>query len=220
MNSDIKRSSLGWALGIFLGLVCAGVFVYADSITTTFNSGDTLHAADVNAIVNAVNQVQGNAGNGACVTNAGDDAGGMVRVGSVCVDKFLSRLGASVLSGATPTCSTDGKTCSAVAVSTATGTINYQVSFAQAARACANAGKRLLTPGEWVAANAAGALSDVTDGKAEYVSVMASGSGTNPLTVGYIGTNIAGGGAGVPQGFVNIAYNDNTSVFISFRCAR
>ena len=64
-------------------------------------------------------------------------------------------------------------------------------------------------------------MRDVADTKAEYVSVIASpATSTDPLTVGYIGTNIAGGGAGVPQAFVNALYNDNTNTFISFRCAR
>lgn len=190
---------------------------------TTFTNGTTISSSAMNANFTAVKTTVDalDKSSGACTVNAGDDASSMTRVGPVCVDKYLSRLSAATLSGGSPTCSVDGVTCSAVAVSTATGTINYLVSFAQAARTCANAGKRLLTPAEWVAAFAAGALNDVTDTKAEYVSVIASpGTATDALTVGYIGTNISGGGAGVPQAFVNAIYNDNTNTFISFRCAR
>jgi hypothetical protein len=102
------------------------------------------------------------------------------------------------------------------------------MSWAQAARACANVGKRLLTGGEWLMAKAKGGLNGIADGKAEYVdSLLAVPSGTSVVQGVYIGPNLNSGGAGVAQMYANLAYNDDGTLsgpsaqdFISFRCAR
>ena len=129
MNSNIKRSSLGWALGIFLGLVCAGAFVYAGGLTK-YNSGDTLTAADMNAIVNNIN------GTGGCPGNPAVPGDAMVRVGSTCVDKYEASIVGNV----------------AQSVAGVLPAVN--VTWFDAANACVAAGKRLLTNAEWQAAAA------------------------------------------------------------------
>ncbi len=217
MKSKIKHFSFGWALGIFLGLVCAGAFVYAGGITSRYNTGDTLHATDMNAILDNLN------GKGSCPGNFDVPGDAMVRVGSICVDTNLARID---FTG----CALDGTTgCTAVPTSTAAGTAATAMSWAQAARACANAGKRLLTPGEWLTAKSLGILNDITDGNAEWVDLLVTtgtnntGSGsTAPVQGTYIGPNLASAGSGVAQMFSNVAYNADNSgnTFISFRCAR
>lgn len=138
MKSNIKHSSLGWAVGILLGLVCAGAFVYAGGLST-YNPGDTLKAADMNAIVGSIN------GTGGCAGNPAVPGDTMVRVGATCVDKYEASINAGVAA-------------SVANVAPATG-----VTWFQAADACAKAGKRLLTNAEWQTA-AAGSPAGVTSG--------------------------------------------------------
>jgi hypothetical protein len=164
-----------------------------------------------------VNNLKGNLANGSCRANDGTVDANAVRVGSVCVDKFRQ----TVTIG---TCSADGTTnCGSVTPSSggaAGGTTG--LSFSQAARACANAGKRLLTPGEWLMARTLGTVSDMTtDTKAEWVDVAGPGAAaSDPMQVGYAGTNLASAGSGVAQIFVNAAYDATGLAFVYFRCAR
>ena len=181
-------------------------------------------------VVADINNLKGNLTGGTCVTNNTSDK--MVRVGPICVDQYLARL-----SGALGNCNLDGTngagTCDIVAESTATGTPIKadQITWAQAARACANAGKRLLTPGEWMMARAAGQLSEVVVENMEFVDAVDKGatpSDTTPLNVGHIGPRNAAGGA--VQLFTDVPYTTqpgDTTVFgpsggtwIGFRCAR
>jgi hypothetical protein len=218
MGSINKLSSLGYALGISLGVALSGVVYATGPITDTFTAGGTLTADNMNNIKNAVNDLQ--TSSGACTKNAGDDTGGVVRVGSICVDKFRARATLS-------TCSGDGRTnCTGVvALSTATGTALDTVSYAQAARACANAGKRLLTPGEWVMvwtmAATAGISEITTDGAAEWVaSAGDGGGGAAELQGAYVGPDMGGlSGPGVLGYRVNGTYRTGFN-FIRFRCAR
>ena len=240
MSTNKKRFSRGWVIGIVLGLGSSAAVVLASSVGITFSSGQTLTAADMNTIVSAVNQVQGNAGNGTCVTNAGDDASGMIRVGSICVDKNPASLWNGT--GATATaitampagCSVEGTGCTGanviVALTKATpGTALKDataITWAQAAAACANAGKHLLTPGEWMMARGnASIVGMTTDGAAEYVDAVgpSAGAANDVMQAGYMGQNLAGNGpASVVDLFVNIDYNavSGGATWLGFRCAR
>ncbi len=221
-----------------------------------FIPGDTLNAAHMNDIKGAVNdndtRVTTNTGNittntgnittntgnittnttaitnlqtgaGTCVGNSGDDTGGVVRVGSNCVDKFRAR-------ATLGNCAGDGRTGSdcpnVVATSTATGPALTNVSYAQAARACANAGKRLLTPGEWVMVwtmvSTVGITDINTDLDGEWVSSAGSGGGGASKAQGaYIGPDLGGAiGSGLLGYRENADYDDTTNSFIYFRCGR
>lgn len=229
MSIHKKRFSVGWALGIFLGIVCGGALVYAGSIATTYKNGDTLQAADLNAIVGALNQVQGNAGNGACVTNNSSDE--MVRVGPICVDKYPASLWSDASGTATDVtaipggCAPEGTGCSGiVAQSRATpGTLKNAtaITYAQALVSCANAGKRLLTPGEWMTASAVGTATGMaTTDSLEFVDGFTSATGTTVAQASYMGPTTAAGGK--LQFVSNVAYNATNVAWswLGFRCAR
>ena len=225
MSSNKKRFSLGWAVGILLGLTCSAGVVYA------FTDGETLTAAKMNEL--ATNT-------GACIANAGDDANGMVRVGSICVDKNPASLWSST--AASPTaitsmpagCTAEGTGCTGanviVALTKATpGTALKDataITWAQAAAACANAGKHLLTPGEWMMARGnASIVGMTTDGAAEYVDAIGPSAGAlnDVMQAGYMGQNLAANGpASVVDLFVNIDYNavSGGATWLGFRCAR
>lgn len=100
----------------------------------------------------------------------GNDASDiMVRVGNVCVDKYEASVwdatGSSQITGTLP-CSVNGSNCSATdntgadntnaiyARSVSGVTPTARITWYQAAQACANAGKRLLTNAEWQVAAA------------------------------------------------------------------
>jgi hypothetical protein len=224
MSSINKFSFIRWILG--MALVATSGIALAGSISDPdYATGDTLTADKMQNIKNAVNDnntrlTNIETGTGGCVKNAGDDTGGVVRVGSICVDKFRAR-------ATLGTCSGDGRTNCAgvVALSTVTGTALDTVSYAQAARACANAGKRLLTPGEWVMvwtmAATAGISEITTDGAAEWVaSAGDGGGGAAELQGAYVGPDMGGlSGPGVLGYRVNGTYRTGFN-FIRFRCAR
>lgn len=239
MSTNKKRFSRGWAIGVVLGLGSTAAVVLATTTGLTFTSGQPLTAADMNTIVTAVDQVQGNAGNGTCVTNAGDDAGGMVRVGSICVDKNPASLWSGTDAAATAItampagCTVEGIGCTGadviVALSKATPGSALKdastITYAQAAAACANAGKRLLSPGEWIMARAnANIVGMTTDGYAEFVEgVVAGASAAGVMQAGYMGQNLAAAG---PAGQVDFFSNQNYNAllgggsWLGFRCAR
>jgi hypothetical protein len=144
----------------------------------------------------------------------------MVRVGSVCVDKYLARLGGTI-GNCTGDGVDNGATCNIVAQSTAAGTAIKAdaITWAQAARACANAGKRLLTAGEWVAARAIGQLDGIANSSLEFIDQFATPAATQLSSqVAYIGPN-AGGTVVVGR---DATYNAvvGGGTFIGFRCAR
>ena len=229
-----KRFSVGWVAGIVLGVACGA---FAGSVSDTFTTGDTLTATHMNNIKSAVNDnntrlgtAETDIGNlksnaGACTVGAGDDVGGMVRVGPNCVDKFIAR---ADFTG----CSADGTTgCgSATATSKGSGTVATNMSWAQAVRACANAGKRLLTPGEYMAAFISGSLQETATDTLEFVDTMLTLSSTDPGTDnsspgagspaqgGYMGPRTASGGK--VQMVTNVDYDATGFAFIRFRCAR
>lgn len=284
MSRNHKRSSLGWALVISLGIASSAGVVHAGSISDTYTTGDTLTATKMNNIKTAVddndtrvsgviantqagalktavdanttatgnnataitnltnstttelNNLKGNYANGSCRTNAGAVDANMVRVGPVCVDKNLAR---ADFTG----CSADGTTgCgAAIALNTGGGSPTTNMSWAQAVRACTNAGKRLLTPGEYMAAYISGSLLETLDDRLEFVDAMLSLSSTTP-GVDPAGDGLAwsgdpsGPGPSVPaqggymgprtaatskiQMITNVDYDATGFAFIVFRCAR
>jgi hypothetical protein len=142
MSGINKHSFAAWILGIALGVTTSG-FVYAGTVTNPdFASGNTLDAAHMNNIKSAVNDNNTRLGTaetnittlqtgvGACAGNPAVPGDTMVRVGSLCVDKYEANIAAGV-----------ARSIVAVAPSGAT--------WAEAADACAKAGKRLPTNAEW-----------------------------------------------------------------------
>jgi hypothetical protein len=157
----------------------------------------------------------------------------MVRVGPICVDKYPASLWDGNTAGAaevTPTipggCAANGDGCTGIfAQSRATpGTAlkdGTAISWARAARACANAGKRLLAPGEWMMAHSIGnTVGDgmFTDTYSEWIDSVQMI--TDIMGVGRMGPNIGSAASGV------VGYQAVDQVFelpgatVGFRCAR
>jgi len=146
MGSINKLSSLGYALGISLGVAFSGAVYATGPITDSFATDTILTQTKMDNIKNAVNDLQGNVPSTSCRDNAGDVDTNAARVGPLCVDKNQA---VADFTG----CSADGTTgCDAVIALNTTGPATTGASWAQAQRACINAGKRLLTAGEWLAA--------------------------------------------------------------------
>jgi len=101
MSSIKKHVSVGWVMGILLGITCSA---FAGSVGGTFNTGDTLTAAQMTGIQSAVNDnntrittLEANA----CPVN-------MTRVGATCIDQ--AQVSNSVTwAGAIDTCRLAGK---------------------------------------------------------------------------------------------------------------
>jgi len=132
--------------GVAMALVLSSTVLGA---VTNFTSGTPISSTDVN---NNFKNLNGNLTDGPCVTNNASDE--MVRVGPICVDKYEASLWPDKTNaGTTPTlantCLADGSDCTYVAQSRVNVAPTGGVSWLQATQACANAGKRLLTPGEW-----------------------------------------------------------------------
>lgn len=211
--------------------------------TSGIGALNTANATNTNNIAN----LQGNLTGGTCVTNNPSDV--MVRVGTICVDKFKASLWDSAAAGATQqasvpgTCNADGTdnggACNIVAQSRDTASVTpidgNAITWAQAQRACTNAGKRLLTPGEWMAAFSSGKASAAAGGdldtvdKQEYVDAIAlaghTGTSTDDSTagklqVGYMGVTTAD--AGVNANSNDFKYDATATVanIFGFRCAR
>ena len=233
MSSNTKLFSRGWILGVSLGLVCSTGAVLAGPVTNPdFGGGETLTHTHMNNIKSAVgdndtriNNLQGNVPGTSCRTNAGAVDSNAVRVGPLCFDKNLAR---ADFTG----CSADGTTScgAAIAVNTGVSTATTNMSWAQAARACANAGKRLPTPGEYMAAYISGSLLETATDTLEFVDSMLTLSSTNPLNDpsspgaatpaqgGYMGPRTASGAK--VQMVTNVDYDATGFGFIVFRCVR
>jgi hypothetical protein len=239
MSSNKKRFSLGWITGIALGIGSSGALVYAVTVPNSFTDGTTASAAQVNAnfvaLQDAVNGLPGQT----CVGNSASDE--MVRVGSACVDKnpaslFDGNAATSTALGSVPVaCLPNGSGCSGVfAQSRATPGTVTSITWAQAAVACANAGKRLITPSQLATAFALG-VAALADGNSEWVDiVVAAGGGTGTTNntgsggngtfgVGKMGPAIGStgnSGAGV-LGFLAVDRSiDPPAATVGFRCAR
>lgn len=224
MNGNNKRFAIGWMAGVALGLGSSAALVYAVSIPNTFTSGQTASAQQVNdnftALKNAVDALE----TGADCT--GDD---VVSVGALCVDKFRARADFAA-------CAADGSDCTVAAASTGEGAPTVDMSWAQAARACANAGKRLPSPSEWLAAFTSGELEETGVDQLEFVDAVLtlnstftatdpSSPGANrPAQVGYMGPRAAADGK--VQMITNIDYDQrdadaaSSTDFLFFRCVR
>jgi hypothetical protein len=200
------------------GAVMAAVFATtAWGAVTAFTSGTPISSSAMNANFDAIN---GNLTDGTCTKNAADDVGGMVRVGPLCVDKYE----ATVTIG---TCTANGETnCgSVVAVSDVATAATTGLSWAQAQRACINAGKRLPTAGEWLAAYSArvanGLVAPSID-QFELVDAFAQGTLPGKPQAGFIGLNSLNGNA--LQLETNQDYDaplpDVTTFSWRFRCVR
>jgi hypothetical protein len=195
---------------------------------TTLTGRVTTNEGDISSLTTSVTNLQ--TGAGTCVTNNASDE--MVRVGPICVDKYPASLWDGNTAGAAAVtsiagCATDGGTgCTGIfAQSRATpGTAlkdGTTITWARAARACANAGKRLLAPGEWMMARSIGnTVGDgmFTDTYSEWIDSVQMI--TDIMGVGRMGPNIGSAASGV------VGYQAVDQVFelpgatVGFRCAR
>jgi len=201
MSNNKKRSSLSLAIGIALGFSAAAV--YAGSISDTYTTGQTLSATMMDNIKNAVNDSNTRlttveSGKGTCAGNPDVTGDTMVRVGSVCVDKYEASISGGVAR-------------SLPNVAPAAG-----VNYFQAADACVKAHKRLLTNAEWQMAatgtplggsgcNGSGTLAN-TGASASCVSsygVMDMAGNVSEWVADIVGTNavdVSTGAVGVLRG--------------------
>lgn len=216
MNTSKKRFSLGWHIGLVLGVVAGtGATVYAVTIPNTFTDGQTASAAAVNANFQALKDaIDG------CTTD-------MVRVGSSCVDSAAQYVTATT-AGCEDTgrgCTADKMTLGATAPTPVTGGVS---SWGHAVAACTNAGKRLATAREVIAALNAGAITTMPGNT--FVEASAARFEVDGVTPGlYAGTFLIFNG-GTDNTFrlagTNSPYNEKfpdlgkgTSA-VAFRCAR
>lgn len=261
MSSIKKRLSVGWVVAMAMGTAFGAANVYAGPVgNPDFANGDTLLHTHMNNIKSAVNDndsrittlnttvgnlgtadttmqadianLKGNLANGTCVGNNASDI--MVRVGSLCVDKYQVGLydGTGASASAAAACAdTEGKTnCTMVAQSRASGTraTAADVSWGIAARACANAGKRLLTPGEWITAWQNANISDMVagatpaTGTAEWVDAMVTATSPAHPEGGFMGQNNDQGSSVFALEFDTVPYTQTNGgwTHLRFRCAR
>jgi len=207
MDSNRKRFSFGWYTGVLLGVTFSGAVVYAVTLPYTFTDGTTASAAQVNANFAALSTaIDG------CPTD-------MARVGASCIDTAAQYVTAAPGSG----CAETGQGCTASTLTVGTAPANPPVgySWGHAVAACTNAGKRLATGREIIAASNAGAIS-VPDGSFQYVDASAARSGPD---LAYAGTHVFLTGSTFGLGGTNTPYtevfpNAQTPTVVGFRCAR
>jgi hypothetical protein len=197
---------------------------------TTLTGRVTTNEGDISSLTTSVTNLQ--TGTGTCVTNNASDE--MVRVGSICVDKYPASLwdgntaGAAAVNPIPGGCATNGDGCTGIfAQSRANPDTALKdgtaISWARAARACANAGKRLLAPGEWMMAHSFGntVLSGdgmFTDTYSEWVDSVQMI--TDIMGVGRMGLQIGSAASGV-VGYQTInQLTDLPGATVGFRCAR
>jgi hypothetical protein len=115
-----------------------------------------------------------------------------------------------------------------------TRTANGSVSWIAAVNACRVLGKRLLTPGEYIAALGSGLFADMvsaTPNQYEWVDSVSSEDASTPagtsrgrLTAGYMGPDDGNTVGILAPGEIffatNADYDDATLTFIGYRCAR
>lgn len=206
MDGNRKRFSFGWYTGVLLGVTFSGAVVYAVTLPHTFTDGSTASASQVNANFAALS-----AAIDGCATD-------MVRVGASCVDTA-----AQYITSATNACAATGAGCAASTITVASAPVSppFAYSWGQAVAACTNAGKRLATGRELIAAANAGSIT-VPDQTFQYVDASAARSGTD---LSYAGTHLFLNGTTYQLGGTNTAYtevfpNANASTVVAFRCAR
>lgn len=168
MRSNKKHFSLGLAVALSLGL--AGSTVYASNIGDSYATGDTLTAAKMDNIKNAVNDnntriTNLQTGTGSCAGNPAVSGDSMVRAGSVCIDKYEASISGGV----------------ARSLPNVLPAVN--VTWFDAANACARAGKRLPTNAEWQTA----AVNTPAGGAGCNGSGTIANTGANPTCVSTFG---------------------------------
>jgi hypothetical protein len=244
MSSNKKHSSLGWTLAISLGIACSAGVAHAGSIGDTYIAGDTLTAAKMDNIKAAVND-----NDGRITTNTTDvDAltttvnGHTTSIGTLntTVGGHTSSIGTLTtdvnnLKNGTPTCGAGTTAVGLICVdNTRQGP---SVTWIDAVNDCRAEGKRLMTPGEYMAAKSLTTVPDMaTNGEYEWVDSVSSnasadttqaGGSAGRLTAGYMGPATAaaiGGTSPVPADgdifFGNNALYDLAYGYIWYRCAR
>jgi hypothetical protein len=224
MNGHKKRFSLGWMVGVAVGLGSSAALVYAVTVPHSFSNGDTASAAQVNANFEALAAAIN--GSGACTGNHPGDE--MVRVGSSCVDKHRAALfegtaaNAAAVTAMPAGCNANGSGCSGVVAQSradAGGALSggNTISWARATTACANAGKRLATASEIIAASTTGAVTFVNNDTIWVDAASAAASGT-PVR----GTHLGFVSGGFQLLGVNTPYTETQPGWggVQFRCAR
>jgi hypothetical protein len=238
MSSNKKHSSLGWTLAISLGIACSAGVVHAGSIgDPDYVADETLTAAKMQNIKNAVNDndaklngttnstlktaiddntVDITALTGRVTTNEGDIADLQTDV--------------TALQNGTPTCGAGTTAVGPICVDNTRAAAG--ATWIAAVTACRTAGKRLMTPSEYMAAQSLGTVPDMaTNGEFEWVdSVTSSASADTTLAGGHAGRLIVGymgpslSQTGVTDGdiffAVNATYDTTTLGIIYYRCAR
>lgn len=200
MDSNRKRFSFGWYTGALLGVTFSGAVVYAVTLPHTFTDGTTISASQVNANFTALSTaIDG------CPTD-------MVRAGAGCIDSATQYITAAPGSG----CAATGAGCTASTLTTGTTPASPAIAFSwgQAVAACANAGKRLATGREIIAAANSSAIT-VSDGAFLYVDAASA----RPTGEPYAGTHVRPT-AGVYELLgTNTPYTETFSN-VGFRCAK
>lgn len=208
MDSNRKRFSFGWYTGALLGVTFSGAVVYAVTLPHTFTDGTTISASQVNANFAALSTaIDG------CPTE-------MVRVGASCIDTA-----ANYVTAATSGCGVSGAGCTGSALTVGTAPASptpFAYSWGQAVAACTNAGKRLASGAEIIAASNAGSIT-VPNGSFLYVDASAARSAGSDLA--YAGTHVfltsstfGLGGTNTP--YTEVFPKDSTEPTVGFRCAK
>jgi hypothetical protein len=234
MSSNKKHSSLGLTLAISLGMAFSAGVVHAGNIGDTYTAGDTLTAAKMDTIKAAVNDNDAklNGTTNSTLKTAIDDNTADITAldGRVTANEGdIADLQTDVtnLQNGTPTCATGMTAVGPTCVDDARQAVN--ATWSAAVDACRAAGKRLLTPGEYMAAKSLGTI--VADnGEYEWVDSVSSSASSDStlagglagrLVVGYMGPSL--NNTGVTNGdifFGNNAAYDAIFGYIYYRCAR
>ena len=220
---SIKTSSLvRRAVAASLGLAFSATAAQAGSISDTFATGTTLTATHMNNIKSAVNDNDTRittldstvADHTTSITTLNTTVAGHT-TSITTLNTDVSNLKKNIASGDCGTGMTRvGPTC---VDNTRKGP---NVAWSAAVVDCRALGKRLLTPGEWVAAKLQGALTDTNNEELEWVDA-ANQNNTDgeayKMYVGYIGTTDAL--SGEIAFFNNVPYTQPYNT-IYYRCAR
>jgi hypothetical protein len=204
-----------------------------NKITGLEGTVNTLNTTTVPAIQADVNNLKAGVPGTACTGNNASDE--MVRVGPICVDKYKASLwpdknaGGSQVTTVPGGCATDGAGAGCAGIvaqsrASVTPIDGSLITWAQAQRACTNAGKRLLTPGEWMAAYSSGLATGMsTVDKQEYVDLVAltfDAPSATKMQVGYVGVTSTSGGVNAESNKFEYDQVAGVANIFNFRCAR
>lgn len=204
MNGHNKRFSIGWTLGIALGVASGAALVHAVTLPHTFTAGDTISASQMNENFETLN-------------NAIDGCpDGMARVGNGCIDT-----NAQLVTSIPPGCQPTGNGCTDIVAENADTAAGVPYSWGQAVAVCTNAGKRLATPTELLAGANTGAITVPENSFTFANAAVARGS-----SVALAGAHVfvATGGqfrlGGTNTDYTEQFPNSNANVTVALRCAR